>query len=62
MYVIFLLDRLNGSVIRVRELEASTDAEAIEIVSIEQWRGSLELWDGRRKLLRLDAHRPYGGD
>lgn len=52
---LYLMDRLTGHIVQVREVNASDDARALLIAHREDWLGPLELWDGGRKVLRREA-------
>jgi hypothetical protein len=53
-YRLYFLDRFSGHIEHFREFEAMNDADAV--AHADEWRepGAMELWEGRRKVMRWE--------
>lgn len=54
-YRLYRLDRDNGHFIGVEEIHAADDASAVHEIQQRAYGNSVELWDGGRKVTRIDA-------
>lgn len=54
-YRMWLLDEVSGRIVRVREIDAPDEVSAIALAQKECWRGTVELWQGDRRLLRRNG-------
>ena len=59
VFRIYLLDDFSGHVLYTREIEATDSSAAVAIGQREDWKGPLEIWEGRRKLFRRESHALY---
>lgn len=54
-YRLYRLDPFTGHFIGVEELHAADDVSAIHMIQQRAYGSSVELWQGGRKVTRLDA-------
>jgi hypothetical protein len=58
---LYLMDRISGHIVHVRELVVTEEARAIRAARRVQWRGPVELWSRDGKIMRREEPRNESG-